>query len=132
MGHQNLRRYLRSVLASAGCALMAAAPTFAGDISATGSLNVVPTDGGYRITASLDGRGSGTIEAKMTVLKQDGNGRVQTQQSRRIRTRKGQSDEVATSTVSLADEGTLKVTLVLSEGDRTVYRESHEVTREIP
>lgn len=107
-------------------------PAFAQNNVAVGTLKIVPTDSGYRITATVQGRAAATIDAKLTVMKQDASGRVQTRQSGRVQTSKGQSDQVAQSSVSLDDEGMLDVMLVLSEGDRTIYRVSQRVAREIP
>ncbi len=125
-------RFFGAILGGAVGATMIAAPVFAGDPPAIGGLSVVPTDGGYRITATVDGRSTAAIDAELTVSKSDHAGRVRTRQSRQVITESGRHNEIATSQISMADEGTLKVSLVLSVEDRIVYRISQTVTQEIP
>lgn len=120
------------MLGGAGLAAVIATPGIAGEHPAVGTLKIVPTESGYRISASVDGRGSAVIDAELTVLKEDESGRIQTRQARQVQTGRGERSEIATSNISMADEGTLEVTLVLSEGARTVYSVSQRITREIP
>lgn len=132
MARKDWSRRLRSVLGGAGLAAAITVPSLAEEQTAVGELTIVPTDSGYRITASVDGRGTAMIDADLTVLKDDESGRIQTRQSRQVQTEPGARDEIATSTVSMSDTGTLEVTLSLSEGDRAVYRVTHRITRDIP
>lgn len=125
-------RFFGAMLCGAVGGTMIAAPVSADDPPAIGGLSIVPTDGGYRITATVDGRSAAAIDAELTVSKSDDAGRVRTSQSRQVITESGRHNEIATSQISMADEGTLKVSLVLSVEDRIVYRVSQTVTREIP
>lgn len=120
------------MIAAASWAAAMSVPALAADSVAVGTLKIVPTDSGYRITATVKGRAAADIDAKLTVMKQDASGGVQTRQSRRVQTSKGQNDQVAQTSVSMDDEGMLDVTLVLSEGDRMIYRASQRVARKIP
>lgn len=108
----------------------AAAPLSADSLASTGQLVIVPTEGGYEISAVIEGRETATIEGSLTVLKDDTSGRMKTRQSRTIEATADQSFEVARTRVSFSDEGRIEATLVLTGKAGPFFRTRHLITRE--
>jgi hypothetical protein len=68
----------------------------------------------------------------MVILKNDTSGRIEIRQSRKVETGPGTSSQVATSKVSMSDEGTIEATLTLSDDSGIVYRVVQRIDHEIP
>lgn len=119
-------------LALTGGMVLLGSPGFAEETEAVGRFDIAATDTGYRITATVEGRANSTIDAEMAILKNDTSGRIETRQSRKVETGPGTSSQVATSKVSMSDEGTIEATLTLSDDSGIVYRVIQRIDHEIP
>ena len=105
-------------------------PVLAEPLESTGHLALIPVERGYEITAVIEGREAATIEATLTVMKEDTTGRMETRQSQTVDTEADQSVEVARTHVSLSQEGRLEATLVLTGAAGPFFRTRHLITRE--
>ena len=131
MTFKTLWRKVCPVALTGGLALLGV-QGMAGEPDAIGRFDIAPTETGYKITATVEGRAGATIDAEMVILKNDTNGRIETRQSRKVETGPGMRSQIATSQVSMSDEGTIEATLTLSDESGIVYRVIHRIDHEIP
>jgi hypothetical protein len=76
-------------------------------------IDVTPVEGGLRVEGRVLGLGDGTVDANLSLTREDGSGRTATRQSREISVTAGSNDVVASTQLSAGEDTRLDVTLVL-------------------
>jgi hypothetical protein len=104
-----------------------AAPAFAAAQIAVPTIEVTPTATGVTISGVVAGLSSGTVNAEMTIAKQDGSGSVNTSQSRQIQVSHDSRDIVATTGLSVGPKAHVRIILTLTENNTVIAQSQTEI-----
>lgn len=102
-------------------------PVCAAAQSAVPVIDMEATEGGLTVTGIVAGTATGTVEAEMSISRNDGSGTVQTSQSRRIDVTSGSRDTVATTGLSTGPDLHMQVVLTLREDGTVIATSETEI-----
>ncbi|WP_322865047.1 curli-like amyloid fiber formation chaperone CsgH [Aquicoccus sp. G2-2] len=103
------------------------APAFAAAQVAIPTIEITPTTTGVTISGVVAGLSSGTINAEMTITKQDGSSSVNSSQSRQIQVSHDSRDIVATTRLSVGPNAHVHVILKLKENNTVIAQSQTEI-----
>ncbi len=101
-------------------ALLGLLPACAVAQSAVPVIDVIASDTGMTVTGIVAGLSPSTIDAEMTISREDGSGSLSTRQSRKIDVGPDSRDIVATTELSTAPDLQMHVVLTLRENDAVI------------
>jgi hypothetical protein len=123
-------RLARGVVGGAVAAVMSAMPACANDVPtlALPALEVAETSDGLRVSGTVVGLASGTVDADLTVTRRDASGTAVSRQAQSVDVTRGSRHVVATIVLSASEGTDLDVKLVLSAGEHVFARTETHVT----
>lgn len=103
-------------------ALVVVLPSVVAAQMAAPVIELTPTEGGITVTGVVTGLAPGTVQAEMTIDKNDTSGSVSTRQSREFAVSRNSRDVVATTGLSAGPDAQISIEIILRANDTVIGR----------